>query len=418
MQFPYELWIGWRYVRAKRKTLNGNRFISFISGLSAAGIALGVAALIIVISVMNGFQREVRDRMLSVIPHVEVFSADGPIDDWRAVAAKTAGVAGVKGVAPTVTGQAMVTRADVLKGVMVRGVLPEDEGKVSDLPGQMRRGSLNELKPGGFGVVVGRNLANSLGLQMGDKVTVMPPTGTATPAGLFVGAKAFTLVGVFDSGSYEYDSGMVIMHVSDAALLFRTGGVTGLRVKTTDMNNAPEFAQRIGKVLAPNLEARDWSRENAVWFGAVQVERRMMFLILTLIVAVAAFNLVSMLVMTVTDKRSDIAILRTLGAQPNSVQKIFVVQGAMIGWLGTMIGLFFGLLIAFNVGTIVKTLERTFGFKALPESLYLISYMPSEVRFADVLTIAITSLIFSFLATLYPSRTAAKIAPAAALRYE
>lgn len=418
MQFPYELWIGWRYVRAKRKTLNGNRFISFISGLSAAGIALGVSALIIVISVMNGFQHEVRDRMLSVIPHVEVFSADGPIADWRAVAATTASVPGIKGVAPTVTGQAMVTRDDVLKGVVVRGVLPEDEGKVSDLPAQMRRGSLSELKAGGFGIVVGRNLANALGLQLGDKVTVMPPTGTATPAGLFVGAKAFSLVGIFDSGSYEYDSGMVLMHVNDAALLFRTGGITGLRVKTADMNQAPEFADRISKVLPPNLVARDWSRENAVWFAAVQVERRMMFLILTLIVAVAAFNLVSMLVMTVTDKRADIAILRTLGAQPSSVQKIFVVQGALIGWLGTIIGVVIGLIVAFNVGAIVKGLEVVFGFKALPESLYLINYMPSQVRFSDVVTIAILSLIFSFLATLYPSHTAAKIAPAQALRYE
>jgi lipoprotein-releasing system permease protein len=418
MQLPYELWIGWRYVRAKRKTLNSNPFISFISGLSAAGIGLGVAALIIVISVMNGFQREVRDRMLSVIPHVEVFSTDGAIADWRAVAAKTSTVKGVIGVAPTVTGQAMVSRDEVLKGVMVRGVLPSDEGRVSDLPAQMRRGSLDELKPGGFGVVVGRNLANALGVQIGDKMTVLPPTGTATPAGLFVGAKAFTLVGVFDSGSYEYDSGMVLMHVDDAALLFRTGGVTGLRVKTNDMNQAPEYAQDISRFLPANLSARDWSRENAVWFAAVQVERRMMFIILTLIVAVAAFNLVSMLVMTVTDKRADIAILRTLGAQPGSIQKIFVVQGAFIGWMGTMLGLIFGLIVAFNAGSIVAGIEKLFGFQALPESLYLINRMPSQVRWMDVFTIAITSLFFSFLATLYPSRSASKVAPAAALRYE
>ncbi len=418
MQLPYELWIGWRYVRAKRKTVNGNRFISFISGLSAAGIALGVAALIIVISVMNGFQRDVRDRMLSVISHIEVVSPDNALPDWQALAKTTKSVPGVIGVAPTVTGQAMVSRYDVLKGVVVKGISPTLEAEVSDLPAQMRVGSLADLKPSEFGIIVGRNLASALGLGLGDKVTVMPPTGTATPAGLFVGAKAFTLVGVFDSGSYEYDSGMVLMHVDDAALLYRSGGVTGLRVKTNDMHKAPELAQDITKVLPSTVSVRDWSRENAVWFGAVQVERRMMFLILTLIVAVASFNLVSMLVMTVTDKRADIAILRTLGAQPGSIQKIFVVQGALIGWLGTLLGLVVGLLIAFNVGSIVTGLENFFGFKALPESLYLISRMPSQVRFYDVATIAVLSLVFSFLATLYPSYTAAKIAPAQALRYE
>jgi lipoprotein-releasing system permease protein len=418
MQVPYELWIGWRYVRAKRKNLSGNRFISFISGLSAAGIALGVAALIVVISVMNGFQREVRDRMLSVIPHIEVVSNGAPLDDWRSLAAGLAAVPGVIGVAPTVTGQAMVSRDETLKGVIVRGVLPEDEAKVSDLPAQMRRGGLSDLTAGAFGVVVGRNLASALGLQLGDKITVMPPTGTATPAGLFIGAKAFTLVGVFDSGSYEYDSGLVLIHVEDAALLFRTGGVTGLRVKTDDMNNAPKLATSIAQKLPPDVSARDWSRENAVWFAAVQVERRMMFLILTLIVAVAAFNLVSMLVMTVTDKRADIAILRTLGAQPGSIQTIFVVQGALIGWMGTIFGVIIGLILAFNAGAIVAGLESLFGFQALPESLYLINRMPSQVRWSDVTTIAITALVFSFLATLYPSRSAAKIAPAQALRYE
>jgi lipoprotein-releasing system permease protein len=418
VNIPYELWIGWRYVRAKRKTATSNRFISFISGLSATGIALGVAALILVLSVMNGFQREVRDRMLSVIPHIEVNSNAGPIADWQSLAIKAKQVKGVTGAAPFVSGQAMATRDDVLRGVALRGIDPAYESEVSDLAKQVRKGSLNGLVPGEFGVVIGRHLANSFGLQVGDKLTLIAPAGTVTPTGFVPRLKSFTVVAVFDSGHYEYDSSMIMTHWSDAAKLLRTDGVTGLRLRTSDMNQAPQTAAALARALPPEFYARDWSKENSTWFAAVQVEKRMMFIILTLIIAVAAFNLVSMLVMTVTEKQSDIAILRTLGATPRSIQKVFIVQGALIGWLGTLIGVALGLLLAFNVGTIVGSIEKLFGFQALPESLYLISKVPSEINFSDVTFIAITSFVLSIFATLYPSHRAAQLSPAEALRYE
>ncbi len=418
MNIPYELWIGWRYVRAKRKTANSNRFISFISGLSAAGIALGVAALILVLSVMNGFQREVRDRMLSVIPHIEVNSNSGPIAQWQTVAQKAKQVPGVIGAAPYVSGQVMATRDDVLRGVALRGIDPAYESEVSDLAKQIRKGTLASLVPGEFGVVIGRNLANSFGLQVGDKLTLIAAAGTVTPTGFVPRLKSFNVVAVFDSGHYEYDSAMIMVHWSDAAKLLRTDGITGLRIRTNDMNQAPQIAQALNKALTSDFYARDWSRENATWFSAVQVEKRMMFIILTLIIAVAAFNLVSMLVMTVTEKQSDIAILRTLGATPNSIQKIFIVQGALIGWLGTIIGVVSGVILALNVGTIVSALEKVFGFQALPEGIYLINKIPSQLNWPDVGFIALTSFVLSVLATLYPSHRAGRLAPAEALRYE
>jgi lipoprotein-releasing system permease protein len=417
-KIPYELWIGWRYVRAKRRTAGGNRFISFISGLSAIGIALGVWALVVVISVMNGFQREVRDRMLSVIPHIEVNASNGAMDDWQNLAVTAKQVPSVVGVAPFVSGQAMASRDDALRGVGIRGIDPQRESEVSDLTKQLIRGSIDRLVAGEFGIVVGRHMSNVFGLQVGDKLTIIGAAGTPTPTGFVPRLKAFTVVGVFESGHFEYDSALVVMHWKDAAAFTRSGGVTGLRIRTTDMNQAPQTAQALMNVLPSGVFARDWSRENGTWFAAVQVEKRMMFIILTLIIAVAAFNLVSMLVMTVTEKHADIAILRTFGATPKSIQKIFIVQGALIGWLGTLVGIVTGVLTALNIGTIVKTLERLFGFQALPDGVYVITAMPSHVKLSDVTTIAVIAFFMSLVATLYPSYRASQLAPAEALRYE
>lgn len=421
MLSSFEFWIAQRYVRSRRR-VRGNRFISFISGLSAAGIALGVAALILVLSVMNGFQREVRDRMLSVIPHVEVGLNAEPVGDWQVLAAKVQALPETKnnivGVAPVVSGQAMATRGDVLRGVFVRGIDPKAEAAVSELGKQVRQGTIEALVPGEFGVLLGRNLALALGIQVGDKLTLMAPAGTVTPTGFVPRLKAFTVVGVFDSGHSDYDSAMVAMHWEDASKFFRTEGVTGLRLKITDMFEAPQVARKLVNQLPPGFYARDWSRENSAWFAAVQVEKRMMFIILTLIIAVAAFNLVSMLVMTVTEKHSDIAILRTYGATPKSIRLIFMIQGALIGWIGALVGIVLGVIGAWNVGALVKGIESMLGIQFLPEGIYLITSLPSELRWNDVWVIGLTSFILSVLATIYPSRQAARLAPTEALRHE
>ncbi len=383
-----------------------------------AGIGLGVAALITVLSVMNGFQREVRDRMLSVIPHIEVFSSSGSMPDWADKLKLVKQNPRVSGAAPFVTGQAMASRDDVLRGVITKGILPESESAVSDLAKQMKAGSLANLAEGQFGIVIGRDLARATGAQLNDKLTLIAPQGTVTPAGFQPRLRAFTIVGIFESGHSEYDAGLVLMHLADAAKFFRVDGASGIRLKTTDMNSAPQIAQELVNQLPADAYARDWSKENQIWFSAVQVEKRMMFIILTLIIAVAAFNLVSMLVMTVTEKRPDIAILKTLGASPRSVQIIFMVQGALIGWLGTLLGVFAGVLLSLNIGKIIRFFEDLFGFQVLPKGIYLINHLPSELRWPDVFTIALTSFVLALLATIYPSRRAAAVQPAQALRYE
>jgi len=418
MQTPYELLLGWRYTRAGRATRR-NGFISFISGVSMLGIALGVAALIIVLSVMNGFQKEVRDRMLGVLSHIEVFDAGGQaIADLPATLATLQRHPDVVGAAPFVGAQALVARGEDMKGVLVRGIDPALEPTVTDLAAGLADRVLPRLQAGGFGVVLGGALARQLGVVEGDSVTLIAPSGQVTPAGVVPRVRSLTVVGTFDSGHYEYDAALAMLHQDDAARIFRVEGPTGVRVKIRDLHQAREVAAELAAALPPGLLVRDWTRQNRTWFAAVQLEKRMMFIILTLIVAVAAFNLVSTLVMTVTDKRADIAILRTLGASPRSVMAIFVVQGATVGIIGTGVGLLLGLGVAFNIDTLVPALERLLGASFLPQDVYLISRMPSDPQRGDILPVALISLVLAFVATLYPSWRASRVNPAEALRYE
>ena len=418
MQIPYELILGWRYTRAGRATRR-NGFISFISGVSMLGIALGVAALIIVLSVMNGFQKEVRDRMLGVVSHIEIFAPNGAaLPDLARTLREVRAHPQVLAAAPFIATQALLARGEDMKGTVVRGIDPALEPAVTDLAGGLKSSALTRLLPGEFGIVLGGELARSLGVRQGDKLTLVAPSGQVTPAGVVPRLKQMTVVGSFDSGHYEYDSALVLMHVDDAARIFRLEGASGVRVKLRDLHQARAVGAELARSLSGDLYVRDWTQQNRSWFAAVQVEKRMMFIILTLIVAVAAFNLVSTLVMTVTDKRADIAILRTLGASPRSIMGIFVVQGAMVGVIGTFAGLALGLGVAYNIDVIVPALEQLFHASFLPKDIYLISRMPSEPQQADILPIALISLVLAFLATLYPSWRASQVNPAEALRYE
>ena len=418
MQIPYELILGWRYTRAGRATRR-NGFISFISGVSMLGIALGVAALIIVLSVMNGFQKEVRDRMLSVVSHIEILAPNGAaLPDLDATLAEARKNPQVIGAAPFIAAQALLARGEDMKGTIVRGIDPAREPEVTDLAVELKNTGLSQLISGEFGIVLGGELARSLGVRLGDKVTLIAPSGQVTPAGVVPRLKQMTVVGTFDSGHYEYDSALVLIHQDDAAKIFRLEGPTGIRLKLKDLHEARTVAAQLALSLTGDLIIRDWTRQNRTWFSAVQLEKRMMFIILTLIVAVAAFNLVSTLVMTVTDKRADIAILRTLGASPASIMGIFVVQGAMVGVIGTLAGLALGLGVAFNIDVIVPALERLLSASFLPKDIYLINRMPSDPQSADIMPIAVISLVLAFLATIYPSWRASRVNPAEALRYE
>ncbi|MEK8032978.1 lipoprotein-releasing ABC transporter permease subunit [Ideonella sp. DXS29W] len=416
---PYEWQIGWRYTRAGRAGRR-NGFISFISFVSVIGIALGVMALIVVLSVMNGFQKEVRDRMLSAVAHVEILQPQGEaLPDWSAVAKRAKEDPAVRAAAPFIAVQSLLARGEDMRGAVVRGVLPAAESEITDLAAKLQAdGTFAQLVPGQWRIVLGTELARSLGVRVGDPVTLITPGGQVTPAGVQPRLKQFTVAGVFSVGHYEYDSGLALIHIDDAAKLFRTEGPTGVQLKLANVQEAREVGWRLAEALGPQVRVRDWTRTNAAWYDAVQIEKRMMFIILTLIVAVAAFNLVSTLVMTVTDKRADIAILRTIGASPRSVMGIFVVQGATSGIIGTLAGTGLGLLIAFNIGTIVPAIERALGVAFLPSSIYLINRMPSDPQMADILPIALISLVLAFLATLYPSWRASRVNPAEALRYE
>ena len=418
MNVPFEWQIGWRYTRAGRAGRR-NGFISFISGVSMLGIALGVAALIIVLSVMNGFQKEVRDRMLSVISHIEIFDAGGgALPDWQATAVAARRNKQVVAAAPFVAAQTLIGRGDELRGAIVRGIVPADEATVTDLARQLRDTTLAGLKPGEWNIVLGAELARLIGARIGDKVTIAAPGGMVTPAGVVPRYKQFTLVGTFEAGHYEYDSGLALVALEDAARLFRNEGPTGIQLRLQDVHQARGVAGELRESLGPAVLVRDWTRTNRNWFDAVQIEKRLMFIILTLIVAVAAFNLVSTLVMTVTDKRADIAILRTLGASPRSIMGIFMVQGATSGVLGTLAGTVLGLAVAFNVDVLVPALERALGVAFLPGSIYVISHMPSEPMAADIVPVLVISLALSFVATIYPSWRASRVNPAEALRYE
>ena len=419
LRLPIELEIGLRYTRSKRRKTVGKRdgFLSFISGISTAGIALGVASLIVVLSVMNGFQKEVRDRMLSVLSHVEITAPEG-LANWEPLALKVAAQAHVVGVAPMVSSQGLLSRENVMRGVAIRGISPSEEGKVSDLPKQFVAGSIDDLKPSSFGVALGAQLAALVGAHVGDRINLIVPESDLTPAGAMPRMRTLQVVGIVDSGHYEYDSSLAIMHWKDAAALLRLHDPSGLRVKVDDMQRAPEIANQLAAIVPQALWVTDWSRSNRNWFAAVQTEKKMMFIILTLIIAVAAFNLVSTLVMTVNEKQADIAILRTMGASPGLIQRIFLIQGLAIGILGSLAGVGLGLLIALNIDVIVPAIEAIFRVRFLPREVYFISELPSDVRLSDVVTVGLMAFGLSVLATLYPSRRAAKVQPAEALRYE
>jgi lipoprotein-releasing system permease protein len=405
MNWPYEFQIGWRYTRSGRAGRR-NGFISFISGVSMLGIGLGVAALIIVLSVMNGFQKEVLVANGDALP------------DWQATATQARQNPQVEGAAPFVAAQTFIARGDVLRGAVVRGISPPDEATVTDLAAELRDTTLARLQPGEWGIVLGAVLADEMGVRMGDKVTIAAPGGQVTPVGVVPRLKQFTVVGTFNAGHYQYDSGLALIHIEDAAKLFRVAGPTGIQLRLKDLHRAREVAWELQGLLGDAVQVTDWTRTNSQWFSAVQIEKRLMFIILTLIVAVAAFNLVSTLVMTVTDKRADIAILRTLGASPGSIMGIFMVQGAASGVIGTLGGAGMGLLVALNIDVIVPAIERLLQISVLPSSVYLISRMPSDPQSSDIVPIILISLVLAFLATLYPSWRASRVEPAEALRYE
>lgn len=410
----YEFLIGLRYIRAKRR----NGFISFISMISIIGIALGVAALIIVLSVMNGFQQEVRNRILGMAAHVTITEPGSQLNNWRGIAARASQADHVKAAAPYVHGQGLMTNGEQVKGVLVRGIDPALEGGVNEVADKLVAGRLEKLAPGEFGIILGWNLATDLRVRPGDKVTLITPQGQVTPAGMVPRLKQFTVAGIFRAEYYPYDSGLALLNLQDAQRLFRMGdSVSGVRLKLDDLYNARSVAANLYRQI-PQTLISDWTQENPGYFRAVEIEKRMMFIILTLIVAVAAFNLVSTLVMVVTDKQADIAILRTLGATPGSIMKIFVIQGAVSGCIGTLSGVVGGVLVAINLNVIVPAIEKFFGTRFLPADVYLISEMPSKVLFSDVSSIGLIALLLAFSATLYPSWRASRVNPAEALRYE
>src|SRR5690242_18745909 len=414
----YELVVGLRYTRARRRS-GRNGFVSFIAAVSMLGIALGVAALIVVLSVMNGFQEELPTRILSVASHIEIRGLDGGLSDWNSVARAVEANPHVRAAAPYVLGQAMLSAGDVNRGALIRGVDPALEQTVADFGAHMREGTLAALKPGEFGIVLGAELARALGVRLGDPVVVITPQGTVTPAGTLPRVKSFRVVGVFEIGMFEFDSGLALIDLADAQKLYRLDDtVSGVRLKLDDLFAAPRVARELLPLLPMDAEVRDWTLSHANFFRAVAIEKRMMFLILTLIVAVAAFNIVSAQMMVVTDKQADIAILRTQGASPTSILAIFVIQGALVGTAGTLLGVAGGLALALNVETVVPFVEHLLGVQFLDKSVYYISELPSQVQRGDVILVAAIALVLTLLATLYPSWRAARVNPAEALRYE
>jgi lipoprotein-releasing system permease protein len=416
---PYELLVGLRYTRARNRNSGRNPFVSFISLVSMFGIALGVWALIVVLSVMNGFQKELRTRILGVASHVQITGFNNQLDGWQRVAKEASEHPLVVGAAPFVNGQGMLSYGGNVRGAVVRGIEPKLEEKVADIGSHMIAGKLEALAPGSFGIVLGSELARAIGARDGDKVTLIAPQGLVTPAGLLPRIKQFTVVGIFEVGMYEYDSGLALVDIDDAQKLYQMGErVSGVRLKLTDLMQSREVARDLVERMRGDLFISDWTRSHANFFRAVQIEKNMMFIILFLIVLVAAFNIISTLVMAVTDKQSDIAILRTLGASPMSIMKIFIVQGALIGVIGTLIGVASGIPTALNVDVIVPFLERLLGVHFLSREVYYISELPSDLQHGDVVATAVVSLVLSLLATIYPSWRASRVNPAEALRYE
>jgi lipoprotein-releasing system permease protein len=412
---PYELFVGLRYTHTKRRT----HFISFISFTSMLGIALGVTALITVLSVMNGFETELRDRILGMASHATITALDGSLEDWQDVSGMVEGEPHVLASAPFVTGESMLSNGKQVSGAQIRGVLPETEGRVSDVVTHIRGGDISLLREGEYGIILGSELAAVLGADIGDAITVVSPQVTIAPTGILPRLRRFTVVATFEVGMFEYDRGVALVHMRDAAKLFRLDtAASGLRLKLDDVFDAPLVAWQLASRLPGEYRVQDWTRRHANFFRAIKTEKRVMFIILTLIVAVAAFNIVSTLIMVVTDKRSDIAILRTLGAPPRSIMGIFIIQGVVIGVLGTALGVAGGVGLALNVETIVPAIERFFNVQFLAADVYYISEVPSELHWQDVWVMASVALALSLLATLYPAWRAARTHPAEALRYE
>ena len=411
----YELLVGLRYTRARRR----NRFIGINSLVSMIGIGVGVWALIVVLSVMNGFQKEVRERILGVASHVQISGADNRLADWQAVAKQAAQHPRVLATAPYVQAQAMLAVGQAVRGAIIRGIVPEQEEKVADIGRHMRAGTLGALQPGGFGVILGADLARMLGVLPGDKVAVVAPQGMVTPAGVIPRLKQFTVVGVFEAGISDADAALALVHLRDAQVLYQMGEqVSGVRLKLDDLFAARTVAREVLVQLPQDVYATDWTRSHANFFRAVEIEKRMMFIILALIILVAAINIVSTLVVAVTDKQADIAILRTFGAAPGSVMQIFVVQGMVIGFIGTLAGVALGIVTALNIDVIVPAIENALGIRFLSKDVYLIPDLPSDLQAGDVTAVALMALGLSFLATLYPSWRASRLNPAEALQYE
>lgn len=415
----YETLIGLRYTRSRKRAQGRNRFISFISLVSMLGIALGVAALIVVLSVMNGFQEELRTRILGVASHAQVSGASGDMDNWQQAAQIAAEHPDVKGTAPFVQAQGMLSFDQTVRGAMVRGILPADEDRVADFSKTMRVGTLDALQPGSFGIILGVDLARALGARAGDKVTLIAPQGLVTPAAVLPRLKQFTVVGVFEAGMYEFDAGLALIHMHDAQVLYRMGErVSGVRLKLDDLFAAPRVIRELANRYDTRTVLSDWTSSHANFFRAVALEKKMMAIILFLIVAVAAFNIVSTLVMAVQEKTADIAILRTLGASPGSIMSIFILQGAIIGIVGLLAGVVGGIALATNLDVVIPALERLLGTTLWNKEIYYVTEMPSKVLSSDVITITTVSFVLTLIATLYPSWRASRVNPAEALRYE
>ena len=415
MRRTFEWMIGLRYTRAKRR----NRFVSFISATSIIGITLGVTALIVVISVMNGFQDELRERILGMTAHVTVSQHGGSLSDWPSVVKRVDENPAVQAAAPYIQSEGMLSAGSAVSGAIIRGIRPALEMPVTDIGAHMQQGALDDLEAGGFGIVLGAALARSLGVGVGDKLMLISADVAVTPVGGMLRQRRFTVAGIFEVGMYEYDRGTAMIHLADAQALFRSGeSVSGVRLKLDDIFAAPAVARDLNHRLGPPYVAQDWTRSNSNFFRAIQIERTVMFIILSLIVAVAAFNIVSTLVMLVTDKQGDIAILRTLGASPGSIMMIFIITGVVIGLVGTLVGVGVGVLIAENIDVIVPWIENAVGIQFMPADVYYISEVPSRLDWSDVGMIGLMAFALSFVATLYPAWRASRVQPAQALRYE
>jgi len=415
MNLPLELFIGLRYTRAKRR----NHFISFISSISMLGVALGVMALIVVLSVMNGFEKELRGRILGMVSHVTVNSYDGQLQDWPALKEKIKANQSVIGIAPYVEAEAMLANRSSVSGAIIRGIDPVLEQTVSNIHQHMKFGNFSDLKEGEYGIILGSVLASTLDVVPGDRVTLITPQSTASPVGFLPRLRRFKVVGLFEIGVHEYDRATALIHITDASKLFRLdGGVSGLRIKLNDIDKAPQVRRELRDTLGFDYWISDWTLRHANYFKAVQTEKTVMFIILSLIVAVAAFNIVSTLVMVVTDKQSDIAILRTIGVSPTSIMWVFMVQGTIIGLVGTLAGLGSGVLIASYIDVIIPALEQFFHTQFLPTGVYPITELPSDLQQSDVIKISVMSFFISMVATLYPALRASKTRPAEALSYE